>query len=55
MRFQNDPDTCGRGLSYSLNECGSNDISSQFVEFSNVHNCDRSTNATLSNFAYKTV
>ena len=25
---------------YSENECGSNDISLQFVGFSNVHNCD---------------
>ena len=44
-----------RPFSYSENECGSNDISLQFVEFSNVHNCDRSSNATLSNLAYKIV
>ena len=44
-----------RRFSYSENECGSNDISSQFVEFSNVHNTARSSNATLSNFAYKVV
>ena len=42
-------------FSYSENECGSNDISLQFVEFSNVHNSDRSSNATLSNLAYKIV
>ena len=40
-------------FSYSENECGSNDISLDFVEFSNVHNCDRSSNATQSNVAYK--
>ena len=34
-------------------ECGSNDISLQFVEFSNVHNCDRSCNVTRSNLVYK--
>ena len=44
-----------RPFSYSENECGSNDISLQFVEFSNVHNCNRSSNATLSNLAYKIV
>ena len=44
-----------RPFSYSESECGSNDISLQFVEFSNVHNCDRSSNATLSNLAYKIV
>ena len=44
-----------RPFSYSHNECGSNDISSQFVEFSNEHNCDRSSNAALSNLAYKIV
>ena len=44
-----------RPFSYSENECGSNDISLQFVEFSNVDNCDRSFNATLSNLEYKIV
>ena len=44
-----------RPFSYSENECGSNDISSQFLELSNVHNCDRSPNATKSNLAYKIV
>ena len=44
-----------RPFSYSHNECGSNDIPSQFVEFSNVHYCDRSSNATLSNLACKMV
>ena len=42
-----------RPFSYSENECGLNDISLQFVEFSNVHNFDRSSNATLSNIVYK--
>ena len=46
---------CNRPFSYSESECGSNDISLQFVEFSNVHNCDRSSNATLSSLAYKIV
>ena len=46
---------CNRPFSSSENECGSNDISLQFVEFSNVHNCDRSSNAILSNLAYKIV
>ena len=44
-----------RPFSYFENECGSNDISLQFAEFSNVHNCDRSCNATLSNLVYKFV
>ena len=44
-----------RPFSYSENECVSNDISLQFVEFSNVHNCDRSSKATLSNLVYKIV
>ena len=44
-----------RPFSYSENECGSNDISLQFVEFSNVDNCDRSVNATLSSLEYKIV
>ena len=47
--------TDNRPFSYSENECGSNDTSSQFLEFSNVHNCDRSSNATLSSLAYKIV
>ena len=38
-------------FSYSENESGSNDISSNFVEFSNVDNCGRSSNATQSNLA----
>ena len=48
-------DSRNRPFSYSENECGSNDISLQFVEFSNVDNCDRSVNATLSNLEYKIV
>ena len=47
--------SANRPFSYSENECGSNDISLQFVEFSNVDNCDRSFNATLSNLEYKIV
>ena len=44
-----------RPFSYSEKECGSNDISLQFVEFSNVHNCDRSSNAIQWNLVNKTV
>ena len=44
-----------RPFSYSENEYSSNDISLQFVEFSNVDNCDRSFNATLSNLENKLV
>ena len=44
-----------RPFSYFENESGSNDISLNFVGFSNVHNCDRSSNATQSNLAYKIV
>ena len=46
-------DSSGRPFSYSESESRSNDISLQLVEFSNVHSCDRSSNATLSNLAYK--
>ena len=42
-----------RPFSYSENESGLNDVSLHFVEFSNVHNCDPSSNATQSNLAYK--
>ena len=38
-----------------LEESESNDILLQFVEFSNVHNSDRSFNATRSNLMYKNV
>ena len=40
---------------YYKKECGSNDISSHFIELSNVYNTDRSSNATLSNLVYKIV
>ena len=42
-----------RPFSYSKKGSGSNDISSHFVEFSNVYNSDRSSNATQSNLVYK--
>ena len=42
-----------RPFSYSKKECGSNDISSHFVEFSNVYNTDRRPNAIQSNLVYK--
>ena len=35
-----------RTFSYSGKEFKSNDIMMQFEEFSNVHNCDRTSNAT---------
>ena len=47
--------TNNRPFSYSKIECGSNDISSHFVEFSNVYNTDRRSNATQSNLVYKNV
>ena len=53
--FTYGPSHSNRRFSYSENECGSNNILLQFVEFSNVHNCDRSSNAALSNLAYKVV
>ena len=44
-----------RPFRYSKKESGSNDISLNFVEFSNSHNTDRSSNATQSNVVYKAV
>ena len=44
-----------RPFSYSGKESKSNDVMIQFVEFSNVHNSDRTSNATRSNLAYKIV
>ena len=44
-----------RPFSYPEKESQSNDTLLHFVEFSNVHNCDRSSNATRSNLVYKTV
>ena len=44
-----------RPFSYSKIGCGSNDISSHFVEFSNVYNADTWSNATQSNLVYKNV
>ena len=44
-----------RPFSCSENERGSNDISLQFVEVSNVHDCDRSSNDTLSNLEPRTL
>ena len=44
-----------RPFSYSEKECQSNDTLLHFVEFSNVHNNDRSSNATRSNLVYKNV
>ena len=62
-KYSTCPTTCknnpvkssNRPFSYSKKESGSNDISLQFVEFSNLHNCDRSSNATQLNLAYKIV
>ena len=47
--------TFNRPFSYSKKESGSNDISLHLVEFSNVYNSDRSSNATQSNVVYKNV
>ena len=44
-----------RPFSYSIKEPQSNDTLLHFVELSNVHNCDRSSNATRSNLVYKNV
>ena len=44
-----------RPFSYSGKESESNDVMMHFEEFSNVHNSDRSSNATRSNLAYKIV
>ena len=42
-------------FSYSEKESQSNDTLLHFVEFSNVYNSDRSSNATRSNLVYKNV
>ena len=42
-----------RPFRYSKKESESNDILLHFIEFSNVHNSDRSSKATRSNLAYK--
>ena len=44
-----------RPFSYSEKESQSNDTLLHFVESSNVHNSDRSSNATRSNFGNKNV
>ena len=44
-----------RPFSNSKKESGSNDTLLHFVEFSNVYNSDRSSNATQSNLVYKNV
>ena len=47
--------TNNRHSSYSVKESQSNDILLHFVEFSNKHNCDRSSNATWSNLVSRNV
>ena len=44
-----------RPFSYSEKESQSNETLLHFVEFSNVHNSDRTSNATRSNLVYKNV
>ena len=44
-----------RPFSYSEKESQSNDTLLQFVEVSNVHNTERSSNTTRSNRVYKNV
>ena len=44
-----------RPFSYSRKESEPNDVMMQFEESSNVHNGDRSCNATRTNLAYKIV
>ena len=48
-------DPKNRPFSYSEKESQSNDTLLHFVEFSNVHNTDRSSNATRSNLVYENV
>ena len=42
-----------RPFSYSIKESQSNDTLPNSVEFSNMHNSDRSSNATRSSLTYK--
>ena len=42
-------------FSYSKKDCGSNDISLHFVEFSNVNNTDRGSNLNQSSLLYENV
>ena len=42
-------------FSYSKKESGSNDTLPHSVEYSNVYNSDRSSNATQSNLVYKNI
>ena len=44
-----------RPFSYTEKESQSNDTLLHFVEFSNVHNCDRNSNATRSNLVYENI
>ena len=44
-----------RPFSYSGKESESSDVMMQFEEFSNVHNSDRTSNATRSNLAYNCI
>ena len=44
-----------RSFSYSRKESESNDVMMHFEEFSNVHNNERTSNATRSNLAYEIV
>ena len=50
--FRLQTDICNRPFSYSEKESQSNDTLLHFVEFSNEHNSDRSSNATRSNLVY---
>ena len=53
--FKRDYCFMNRPFIYFEKESQSNDVCLYFEEFSNVHNSDRSPNATSSNFAYKNV
>ena len=44
-----------RPFSYSEKECGSNGISLHFVGFSNVHNCNQSSNTIQLSLVYKSI
>ena len=59
VQAKSETTTCNRvynrPFSYSEKESQSNDTLLHSVEFSNVHNSDKSSNATRSNLVYKNV
>ena len=53
LEFLKKDESSNRPFSYSESE--SKDITRHSVKFSNVHNCDRSSDATRSNLLYQNV